>query len=130
MVRPAALLFTVGCLPARLLLALVVLHWTALPEKAAAALALATAAGFTVIYLLGLRRYGRETFGDPIWWDHLRPLHAAAYAAVAALLWRGHRGSAAAVLFLDAGVGIAAGLHHHRRGHPVLTPSSTPTYRP
>lgn len=113
MARPAVLLFAVGCLPARLLLALVVLRWNALPEKAAAALALAVAVGFTIIYLFGLRRYGRETFGEPIWWDHLRPIHALAYAVVAALLWRGHRGSAAAVLVLDAGIGLTAALHHH-----------------
>lgn len=35
--------------------------------------------GFTYIYLKDLRKTGIETNGKPIWWNNLRPLHAALY---------------------------------------------------
>lgn len=50
-------------------------------------IALLPAIGFLLIYLLDLRKQGAETFGQPIWWDYLRPVHALfyflfAYAAI------------------------------------------------
>ena len=37
------------------------------------------ALGFTIIYLNGYRKTGLETQGDKIWWNDLRPIHAALY---------------------------------------------------
>jgi hypothetical protein len=42
-------------------------------------LALLPAIGFIYLYLSGTRKTGPETFGDTIWWDHLRPIHALFY---------------------------------------------------
>jgi len=47
-------------------------------------LALAIGTGFLAIWWLGLRRTGAETFGRPIWWDALRPLHGALWLLHAA----------------------------------------------
>ena len=41
--------------------------------------ALIPAIGFTFIYLTDSRKTGIETDGEPIWWNHLRPLHAINY---------------------------------------------------
>ena len=42
-------------------------------------LALIPALGFTYIYLTGSRQTGGEVFGDKIWWNDLRPIHALLY---------------------------------------------------
>lgn len=61
--------------------------------------------GFATIYLLGLRKRGFEAGGD-IWWNSLRPVHAATHGifALAAInnvnVWW--------VLPIDASIGFAA----------------------
>ena len=35
--------------------------------------------GFLTIYLTDSRKYGLETFGDPIWWNDVRPIHGILY---------------------------------------------------
>ena len=42
-------------------------------------LALIPAIGFTYIFLTGSRKIGVEVFGDKIWWNNLRPIHAILY---------------------------------------------------
>jgi hypothetical protein len=46
-------------------------------------LALIPAIGFTYIFVTGSRTTGVEVFGDKIWWNNLRPVHAALYALFA-----------------------------------------------
>jgi hypothetical protein len=46
-------------------------------------LALIPAIGFTYIFVTGSRTTGAEVFGDKIWWNNLRPVHAALYALFA-----------------------------------------------
>ena len=46
-------------------------------------LALVMAAGFIYIFLTGSRKTGMETFGDKIWWNDLRPVHALMYGLFA-----------------------------------------------
>ena len=41
------------------------------------------AAGFIYIFLTGSRKTGMETFGDKIWWNDLRPVHALMYGLFA-----------------------------------------------
>lgn len=108
-----ALLFLAGCLGARAALAYATYsardpRWV----RALAAAALAIAAGFFVIYANGWRATGPETFGDPIWWDALRPLHGTLYLASGLLALRGSR-LAWAPLGVDVAVGFAAFLAHH-----------------
>ena len=42
-------------------------------------LALLPAIGFLYIYFTGARKKGPETFGQKIWWNNLRPIHAILY---------------------------------------------------
>jgi hypothetical protein len=77
------LLFLVGCIGTRSLLAyaakvaspdyLTLMGW----------LALVPAFGFLYFYLSGSRTTGPEVFGGKIWWNDLRPIHAAFYIGFA-----------------------------------------------
>lgn len=51
-------------------------------------LALLPSIGFSLIYTFGLRKTGPEVFGEKIWWNNLRPVHAALYLgfAISAIL--------------------------------------------
>jgi len=73
------LLFLVGCIGSRTLLAYlaktVSLSWLNIMGY----LALIPAMGFLVIYVFGLRKTGPEVFGEQIWWNHLRPVHSLLY---------------------------------------------------
>ena len=101
-------LFLVGCMGVRGLLVYAAatvpptwLRWMAVP-------AAGVALGFAVIYAAGLRRTGLETGGAPIWWDALRPVHAAVYALVAYCAWTGRRGAAWKLLLADLALGLAS----------------------
>lgn len=104
------LLFLFGCMGARLGLAWLAYAFPAqLPLMGA--LALVPALGFFVIWAGDLRKTGPEVFGDRIWWNDLRPVHAVLYATFAALAL--HRVPQAwVVLLLDAAVGFAAWAWH------------------
>ena len=43
------------------------------------------AIGFSYIFIFGKRKKGGQTFGQKIWWNHLRPIHALLYALFAYL---------------------------------------------
>lgn len=103
--------FLIGCMGARLLLVYATL---VAPLKPLSILLGVIGLGFSVIWLMGWRKTGIETGGDPIWWNNLRPFHALAYLSAAALLWFGRRHLAAGVLFVDALVGLWFFLDHHK----------------
>ena len=46
-------------------------------------LAIIPAIGFSYIFLTGSRKTGLEVFGNKIWWNNLRPIHAILYALFA-----------------------------------------------
>lgn len=107
------LLFLAGCMGTRS--ALVYAAATA-PEpylKAMAVPAAFVALGFAIIYAGGYRRTGPETGGQPIWWDALRPAHAALYACFAWAAWTGRRALAWQALFVDVVLGLGAFLAFH-----------------
>ena len=68
---------------------------------------------FAVIWAMGWRKTGVETGGQPIWWNHLRPVHALLYLTASILLWYGYTKWAAGVLFLDMLIGLISFIHHH-----------------
>jgi hypothetical protein len=105
-----ALLFLLGCVPARLALVLAALR---LPTGLVAAGLAIPAAGMALIYATGARKTGAETLGAPIWWNQLRPVHAGAYALAAGLLLRRRRAAAAWVLGADVAFGLVAFVVHH-----------------
>lgn len=106
-------LFLVGCIGARLAIALVARAAPAwlLPYLGYAALV--PAAGFLWIWATGARKTGPEVFGGRIWWNALRPVHAAFYLAfaVAAIGWRWPH--AWKFLAADVVFGLIAFLIHH-----------------
>ena len=75
-------------------------------------LALLPAIGFTYIYLTGARKTGAEVFGEKIWWNNLRPVHAFLYGAFAYNAINKNRDSWM-ILLLDVVVGLAGFLAHH-----------------
>ena len=76
------LLFLIGCIGTRVLF---VIYAKNHPEhnQIMGALALIPAIGFMYIYMNGLRKTGAEVFGDKIWWDDLRTVHALLYGLFA-----------------------------------------------
>ena len=106
------LAFLFACIPARLLIA-----WIAkkvpnnyLPYLGL--LALLPATGFLYIYLSGTRQTGGETFGQKIWWNKLRPVHAFMFYLFAYLAFHKNK-KAYLVLFTDAMFGLVSFLIYH-----------------
>ncbi len=73
------LLFLIGCIGTRASFVLLAkfLDKKYLPYMGY--LALIIAIGFTIIFITGIRDTGPEVFGDKIWWNNLRPVHALLY---------------------------------------------------
>jgi hypothetical protein len=106
------LAFLFACIPARLLIA-----WIAkkvpnnyLPYLGL--LALLPATGFLYIYLSGIRKTGGGIFGQKIWWNKLRPVHAFMFYLFAYLAFHKNK-KAYLVLFTDAMFGLVSFLIYH-----------------
>ena len=118
-VKKSKLLFFLGCIPARLLLAYIAYALLKNSDKSdnktllymLVAVTVVIGVGFWAIYLNGWRKTGGETFGQQIWWNSLRPVHGSIYLlfSLAALL--GYR-NAWVLLFADVCLGVIAELHH------------------
>ena len=78
-IQKRVLLFLFGCIPTRLALAYFakIIPIDYLPLLGYVTLIIAI--GFIYIYLTNSRTSGPETFGDKIWWNNLRPIHAIFY---------------------------------------------------
>ena len=108
--RKRAALFLIGCMGVRF-----GLTYVAATKPAAlpwlGALAVPPALGIAAIYWFGLRKTGAETFGQPIWWNALRPAHAVLWAAFAlAALLRVRE--AWTILLFDTLLGLGAWIAH------------------
>ena len=75
-------------------------------------LAAGVASSFALIYINGWRETGVETGGESIWWNDLRPIHAALWFAFAILASTKQR-KAWVVLLLDTLLGLIAFTLHH-----------------
>ena len=77
------LLFFIGCIGVRLFFVYLAksIQLKYLPYLGY--LALLPALGFTYIFLTGSRETGAEVFGEKIWWNYLRPVHALFYGLFA-----------------------------------------------
>ena len=72
--------------------------------------------GFIIIYIFGLRKTGRETMGEKIWWNSLRPVHGILWGIFAFMAIRGDT-RAWIVLLIDVIFGLLAFLiYHYREG--------------
>ena len=106
------LLFLCGCIVTRLIFAYLAKEISLKYLPLLGYLALMPAIGFTYIYLTGSRKTGAEVFGEKIWWNHLRPLHAALYFLFAYNAINRVR-SAWVYLFVDVLLGLTSFLIHH-----------------
>jgi hypothetical protein len=61
-----------------------------------------------------------ETGGNPIWWNDLRPVHAALYAAVAFFAWNGRGDIAWKILAVDVTIGFVAFVIHYQKKNVTL----------
>ena len=105
-------LFLIGCMGARSLL--VYLAYKKSSRPYVALFATLVAIGFMYIFITGSRKTGAEVFGDTIWWNHLRPVHATLYAAAALMIWTNtYANDAWKVLLLDLIIGLLAFANKH-----------------
>ena len=106
------LLFLFGCIGARLALVYVAktISLQYLPVLGYAALL--PAIGFMYFFITGTRQTGAEVFGDKIWWNNLRPVHAALYGLFAYNAVNKNK-NAWMFLLVDVLIGIVAFVRHH-----------------
>ena len=107
-----AALFLIGCIGSRAAFTAVTAFAPTTALRWLGAIALLPAIGFAVIYAFGLRKTGLEVGNKPIWWNSLRPIHAALWGAFAVSAISGYRG-AWAFLAVDTVFGLANFLAHH-----------------
>ena len=100
------------CIPARLLFVYIAktISLSYLPYLGL--LALLPATGFLIIYFGGYRKTAGETFGQKIWWNDLRPVHAFLYYIFAFLAINKNK-TAFIPLLVDACVGLFSFLLYH-----------------
>ena len=106
------ILFLVGCIGLRFFFVYVakVISLQYLPILGY--IALLPAIGFMYIFITGSRKTGPEVFGDTIWWNDLRPVHAALYGIFAYNAIHKNPDSWM-VLLVDVLIGLVAFIHHH-----------------
>jgi hypothetical protein len=76
-------LFLIGCIGTRFLFVYIAKHISLKYLPYLGFLALLPAIGFMYIFITGARKTGAEVFGEKIWWNDLRPLHALFYTMFA-----------------------------------------------
>ena len=77
------LLFLIGCIGLRSLFVVIAKNIDIKLLPYLGYLALLPAIGFIYIYVTDSRKTGAETFGEKIWWNNLRPVHALMYGLFA-----------------------------------------------
>jgi len=77
------LLFLIGCIGIRSLFVIIAKNVSINYLPILGYLALLPAIGFIYIFVTGSRKTGAEVFGEKIWWNNLRPLHAVLYGLFA-----------------------------------------------
>lgn len=107
-----ALIFLIGCIGARALIAYAAyaVPLTYLPYLGL--LALGPVIGWTYILATGARKTGPEVGGEKIWWNDLRPIHAANYIAFAITALMKNK-NAYMFLVFDVVFGLGAWIWHH-----------------
>lgn len=106
------LLFLFGCIPTRLFITYLVKHTTGIYLKTMGYIAFIIAFSFLYLFVSGKRKTGIETFGDKIWWNGLRPVHATLYLLFAYGAIHGNKG-AWKYLMYDVIIGLVAFLAFH-----------------
>jgi hypothetical protein len=106
------LLFLIGCIGSRTLLAYIAKHASLTVLQYMGYLALLPAIGFMYIFITGSRKSGPEVFGDKIWWNDLRPIHSLLYFGFAYNAIIGNK-EAWIYLFIDVILGLISFMMFH-----------------
>ena len=106
------LLFLVGCIGSRALLAYIAKVSSVEVLYYMGYLLLLPAFGFFFLYVTGLRKTGPEVFGDRIWWNDLRPIHGLLYLLFSYNAIQGNK-NAWIYLLIDVLFGFTSFLVHH-----------------
>ena len=107
------LLFLIGCIGIRTLFVYIAKILPINYLKIMGFIALIPACGFLYIYLTGIRQTGAEVFGEKIWWNDLRPVHALLYFCFAYFAINGNQNIAWKILLVDVIIGLSSFLIHH-----------------
>lgn len=104
------LLFFIGCIGVRLFFVYLAKTIDIKYLPYLGYLALLPTFGFLYIFFTGSRQTGAEVFGEKIWWNHLRPLHAFLYGLFAynAII---KNSKAWVYLLIDVIIGFSFALH-------------------
>jgi hypothetical protein len=111
-IQKRILLFLIGCIGVRSLFVVIAKYINTNYLPYLGYLALLPAIGFIYIYLTDSRQSGPETFGDKIWWNNLRPIHAILYLLFAYNAIIGNK-QAWIYLLVDVLFGLLSFLIHH-----------------
>ena len=106
------LVFLFGCIVVRFLFVMVAIKINKKYLPYLGMLSILPAIGFIYIYLGGYRKTGGETFGQKIWWNNLRPVHAILYLTFAYLAINKSSQSYKPLL-IDVLVGLLSFLIYH-----------------
>jgi hypothetical protein len=110
------LLFLLGCIPLRIGFALIAKNYTNY-LRFMSYFAIMISIGFFYIFFTGSRETGRETLGDKIWWDKLRPVHGLLYLLFAIYAFQGKK-DAWIFLLIDVLLGLSSFLvFHYKEGN-------------
>jgi len=106
------ILFLIGCIGSRLILVYIAKNISTNLLKYLGYFLLIPALGFTYIYLTDSRKTGKEVFGNKIWWNKLRPIHALLYFIFSYNAIIGNK-CAWIYLFIDVLFGLISFLTYH-----------------
>ena len=106
------LLFLFGCIGLRSLFVVIAKNIDIKLLPYLGYLAVLPALGFIYIFATDGRRTGMETFGEKIWWNNLRPVHAVLYSLFAYNAIIGNR-NAWIYLLIDVLIGLSSFLIFH-----------------
>jgi hypothetical protein len=105
------LLFLLGCIPARFIIAFLAKSY---PEYLPyfGLISFIIGMGFLIIYVGDYRKTAAEVFGDKIWWNKWRPLHALLFLAFAYFAFNNNK-DAWKLLLVDAVIGLYLFTNYH-----------------
>ena len=105
-------LFLLGCIVVRSLFVIIAKFINKKYLPYLGLLALLPAIGFIVVYLGDYRKTGGEVFGEKIWWNNLRPVHASLYILFSLLALK-KNDYAWVPLLIDVLIGLFSFLLYH-----------------
>jgi len=105
-------LFLIGCIGLRSFLVYIAKTVNLKYLQIFGYLAIIPAIGFSYIFLTGSRKTGLKVFGNKIWWNNLRPIHAILYALFAYNAINKNR-KAWIYLLIDVIIGLISFLVYH-----------------